>query len=95
MVIVAGWLRLDEAHVERYLDECLPVIEAARSAPGCLDFHLSRDPLDTSRINVFERWGDSESVERFRGSGPSDDQQTMIISAQVEQYEVASTTSLT
>lgn len=95
MIIVSGWLRLDEAQRQQYLDGCRPVIEAARRAAGCLDFHLSADPLENDRINVFERWDDAQSVERFRGAGPSDDQEAVIVEAHVDQHDVARTTSLT
>ncbi len=71
------------------------MIEAARAAPGCHDFYLAEDPLDPGRINVFEAWEDSESVERFRGSGPTEDQKGTILDARVEQHEIASTTLLT
>ncbi len=95
MIIVAGWLRVPSEQRQSYLDDCRTVIVAARAAPGCLDFHLSADPLDDERINVFEQWQSSDDVERFRGSGPSDEQADVITSAHVEQHEIASTTSLT
>lgn len=95
MIIVAGWLRVDEQQRSVYLDACRPVIEAARRAPGCLDFYVTADPLEDDRINVFERWKDVDAVERFRGSGPSDEQQALIIGAQVHQHDIASTVSLT
>ena len=95
MIIVSGWLRLDVGMRRQYLEGCLPVVEAARQAPGCLDFHLSADPIEDDRINVFERWEDVESVERFRGDGPADHQQAAILDARVDQHEIASTTSLT
>lgn len=95
MIIVSGWLRLEPANREQYLDECRPVIEAARRAPGCLDFHLSADPLEDDRINVFEKWDNPESVERFRCEGPSDSQQAVIVEAQVDQHEIVYITSLT
>ena len=95
MIIVSGWLRVSAGQRQQYLDTCRPVIEAARSAPGCLDFHLSADPLADDRVNVFESWEDVESVERFRGSGPSDDQQGAIVGAQVHQHHVASSMLLT
>ena len=40
-------------------------------------------------------WQDVESVERFRGSGPSDDQQTAIVDARIHQHHVDSSTPLT
>ncbi|MBM3658999.1 MAG: antibiotic biosynthesis monooxygenase [Actinobacteria bacterium] len=94
MIIVSGWLRVKEGQRQRYLAASRPVIEAARSAPGCVDFHLSADPLEDDRVNVFESWEDVESVERFRGSGPSDDQQGDIVGAQVHQHHVASSIPL-
>ncbi len=95
MIIVSGWLRLEPANRHRYIEDCRSIIEAARQAPGCLDFHLSADPLEDGRINIFEKWDNAESVEQFRSEGPSDDQQAVIIEAQVDQHEIASTASLT
>lgn len=96
MIIVSGWLRLNGGQGrQQYLDGCRTVIEAARRAPGCLGFYLSADPLEDDRINVFEQWEDVESVEQFRGSGPNDDQQALVVEAQIHQHDVAATTSLT
>ena len=95
MVIVTGWLRVAAGDRARYLDTCRPVVELARSTPGCLDFSLSADLLDDERINILEMWDSVAAVEAFRGDGTSDDQQEMIIDAHVEQHEVASTVGLT
>jgi quinol monooxygenase YgiN len=95
MIIVSGWLRVASESRAAYLVDCRSVVEAARSAPGCVDFSLSPDLLDNERINVFEQWESVEAVEQFRGAGPSEDQQTAIIGAQVSQHEIASSTSLT
>ena len=56
MIIVSGALYLDESERDAYLDGCREVIEAARAAEGCIDFHLSADPIESDRINVYERW---------------------------------------
>lgn len=95
MIIVAGWLRVRPEDRESYLAESHEVIVAAREAPGVIDFHLSPDPIEPDRINVFEQWESVEAVESFRGSGPSDEQGEMMLGAHVEQHEIASTTSLT
>ena len=95
MIIVAGWIRVHSDERQAYVDGCLPVIEAARSAPGCIDFHITADPLDAERVNIFEQWETAADVERFRGSGVSDEQAAAIIAAKVEQHEIASTISLT
>lgn len=95
MVIVSGWLRVAPDDRSAYLDACRAVIDAARAAPGCIDFHLTADPIEVDRINIFEQWESAEAVERFRGSGPGDDQQSMIVDAHVEQHEIADTVPLT
>jgi quinol monooxygenase YgiN len=93
-VIVAGSLSVDEHARAAYLDSCREVVRAARAAPGCLDFHLSADPLDPARINVFEHWDSLEAVEAFRGDGPPADQTAAIRHAAVVQHRVASSTPL-
>ncbi len=95
VIVVAGWLRVAAEDREAYLDGCHAVVEAARAAPGCIDFSLGPDLLDAERINVFEQWESEVAVERFRGSGTSDDQAAMIIGAHVVQHTVTGTTQLT
>jgi quinol monooxygenase YgiN len=95
MIIVAGWLQVAEEQRDAYLESCRAVVEAARAAPGCVDYSLSPDLLDRGRINVFEQWESTDAVERFRGSGPSDDQQATIVAAHVVQHEVATSIDLT
>jgi len=94
MVIVSGWLRVRTEERATYLDGCRAVVIAARAAPGVIDFHLSADPIEDDRINVFEQWESVEAVEAFRGAGPSGDQAAAIIGAHVEQHQIASTISL-
>src|SRR4051812_32385151 len=94
MIIVSGHLRVDAAERTAYLAGCDDVVRQARQAPGCLDFHLSPDPLEPDRINVFEQWDSREVVEAFRGSGPSHEQQTAIRDAAVFEHVVTSTRRL-
>ena len=72
----------------RYLATCTDVVEQARRAAGCLDFAISADLVDASRINVFERWESRAAVKAFRGSGPSDEQRDAMLSASVSEYDV-------
>lgn len=95
MVIVAGHITVKPAEREEYLAGCVPVVEAARAADGCLDFAISADLLDASRINIFERWESQDAVETFRGNGPSDEQGAAMLSASVSEYDVAAERSLT
>lgn len=95
MVIVAGHLIVGAEVRDEYLQGCVEVVEQARRAPGCLDFAIAADLLDPSRVNVFERWDSPEAVATFRGSGPSAEQSTAIVSAAVSEYDVSAERSLT
>ncbi|MDT5049572.1 MAG: hypothetical protein QOD88_3848 [Mycobacterium sp.] len=95
MVIVAGHLVLDPRQRETYLEGCRDVVDQARRAPGCLDFAVTADLLDSSRVDIFERWESQAAVDAFRGSGPSDEQTSTVISATVVEYDVTGERRLT
>lgn len=90
MLIIAGHLEVDPAERDAYVAECVEVVEAARAAPGCLEFSITADSVDPARIRVYERWEAEEPLLDFRGSGPSGEQQTAIVGADVKRYEIAS-----
>ena len=95
MVIVAGHLVLDPRQRETYLAGCRDVVDEARRAPGCLDFAVTADLVDPSRVDIFERWESQAAVDAFRGSGPSDEQTSAVISATVVEYDVTGERRLT
>ena len=88
MVIVAGYLVVEPSQRDSYLQGCVAVVEQARLAHGCLDFAISADLLDPSRIDIYERWESQAALGAFRGDGPSEDQQDSIVSASVCEYDV-------
>jgi quinol monooxygenase YgiN len=89
MVIVAGHITVEPQQREAYLADCVRIVEEARRAAGCLDFTISADLIDASRINIFERWASQAAVETFRGDGPSDEQGAAMRAASVAEYDIA------
>ena len=90
MLIIAGHLIVDPTERDRYVADCVTVVEAARVAPGCLDFSITADTVDPGRVLVYERWEDEAPMLAFRGAGPSGDQQAAIRDADVRRYVIAS-----
>jgi quinol monooxygenase YgiN len=88
LIIVAGALFASAASRSDYLVGCGDVVDQARHAEGCLDFALSADLLDERRINVYERWATEADMYRFRGSGPSDEQNNEIQDADVQEFRI-------
>ena len=89
MVIVAGHITVEPQERESYVTGCVSVVEQARGAAGCLDFAITADLVDPGRVNIFERWESQAAVSAFRGSGPSDEQGAVMLSASVAEYDVA------
>lgn len=90
MLIIAGHLVVAPADRDAYVAECAPAVEAARTAPGCLDYSITADTVDPARVVIYERWESERELLAFRGSGPSDDQQTAILDADVRRYGISS-----
>ncbi|MCD2111087.1 antibiotic biosynthesis monooxygenase [Rhodococcus rhodochrous] len=88
MIIVAGHLTVDADRREFYLATCRSVVEAARRAPGCLDFAVTADLIEPDRVCIYERWESRAQLDDFRGSGPGDDQAREIRSMEVSEYLV-------
>lgn len=93
MLIIAGHLIVDPEDRDAYLAECVPVVQAARKATGCLDFAITADALDASRIDVYERWDGDESLATFRGDGPPGAMADRILSADVRKYRISAVES--
>jgi quinol monooxygenase YgiN len=93
-IIVSGTLHVDPARRGAYLEARVPILAHARAAPGCLDFCLSADLLDTGRVNVYERWRSREDLLGYRaGDGPELDESIPVIAADVELHHVSASES--
>jgi quinol monooxygenase YgiN len=90
MLIIAGSLTVDPADRAAFLAANGDVVGQARKAPGCLDFVQAADPIDPSRINIFEQWDDEEHLIAFRGAGQPESDSPPILSARVKRYVISS-----
>jgi quinol monooxygenase YgiN len=89
MLIVAGEVHVDAADRDRYVEACHAVVRAARAAPGCLDFALTADPVDPTRVNVYERWETEAELLDFRGEGTPPADAPDIKDADVKRYTIS------
>jgi quinol monooxygenase YgiN len=93
VIIVAGWLRVAAEDRDRYLSLVADVTAQARRAPGCSDFVQAADPLDPTRITIYERWESDEDLERYRTSADPDVPRPAlpgVLAAEVRKYRIAS-----
>jgi quinol monooxygenase YgiN len=60
MVIAAGHITVEPQQRESHLAGCVSVVEQAGRAAECLDCAITAAPLDSGRVNTFERWESQE-----------------------------------
>lgn len=90
-IIVSGTIRVAPGERAAFLAARVPIIAHARAAPGCEDFSLSADTLDTGRVNVHERWRSQDDLLAYRaGDGPELIDTTAVLAADVELHHISS-----
>ncbi len=63
MLIVAGSFEFDAADRDEFLTARTPAMIATRSEGGCLEYVMSADPVDPTRVILFERWADQAAFD--------------------------------
>jgi quinol monooxygenase YgiN len=79
MLIVAGAFEVDPAERDAFLAGRLDAMRTTRTEPGCLEYVMSADPVDATRVMLFERWQDQAAFDGHmeavktapRSSGPA------------------------
>ncbi len=64
MIVIAGTMSIDPADRASMLEAMGPrVASTCADEPGCLAYAFSADPLDDSKVLIFERWADAAALE--------------------------------
>lgn len=87
-IIVVGKLIIKSGKRDKFIAGSLEAVTLARGNHACEDFSVSPDPLDPSRVNIFEKWKSQEDLAAFRNSGPEDDLFSLVELFYVQEYEV-------
>ncbi len=62
MLIVAGFITIEDEGREAFFQAVVPVVAATRAEAGCQEYTFSPDPDDPNRIMLFEIWDDQASL---------------------------------
>ena len=63
MLIVAGTFEVDPADQATFVAARVDAMRETRSEAGCLEYVMSADPVDPSRVMLFERWADQAAFD--------------------------------
>jgi len=89
VIIVSGRIHVRPGRREAFLGASRDAIVAARRAPGCADFIVAADPIETDRVTVYEEWELDAALEAFRGAGPDSALMSDIVRASVSRHRVS------
>lgn len=94
MLIVAGTFDVAPEDREAFLRSREEAMRTSRAEPGCLDYAFSADPLDASRVILFERWESEEALaahaaamQAARAAAPPP--AFTLLSSTITKYEIA------
>ena len=90
MIIVSGWLRLQAGTRDAFVQSSMEAMALARQRAGCRAFVVAADPLESDLVNVYECWETEAELLAFRQDGPDSNMLAMIVDANVERHQIAS-----
>src|SRR3954447_25023782 len=64
MLILAGSFELDPADRDAFIEGRTEAMGETRNEPGNLEYVMSAGPVDPTRVMLFERWADQESLDQ-------------------------------
>ena len=56
MLIVAGTFEVEPADQAEFVSARVDAMRETRTETGCLEYVMSADPVDATRVMLFERW---------------------------------------
>lgn len=87
-VIVAGWCTVDPTRRDEVVENFKDLVLRARSAPGCLDVAITADPVDSSRINIFEFWQSEKDLNSWRAVSNLPQEITPMLRMEVQKHVI-------
>ena len=62
-MIVGGTFELDPELRDAFIASRAEMMRNSRSEPGCIEYTFCADPLDPSRVVLFEKWDDQAALD--------------------------------
>jgi quinol monooxygenase YgiN len=93
MVIVGGTFVLDPSQRDAFLASRRDMMTTSRGEPGCLEYTFAADPIDPSRVVLFERWENQEALDAHlvavRANPQPSDSEVVPITSSITIYDVS------
>ncbi len=87
MIIIAGYVQVDEADRTTWVEAHRDLVTRARAFDGCLDLAISADAVDSQRINMIEVWRDRDALDSWRAQASAPDTGIEFRGGSIQRYD--------
>jgi quinol monooxygenase YgiN len=93
MVIVGGTFEVEPSQRGQFIASRDEMMRTSRGEPGCLEYVFCADPIEPSRVVLFERWESQEALDdhlaALRAGPKSADDDIAPITSSIVIYDVS------
>jgi quinol monooxygenase YgiN len=93
MVIVGGTFEFDPNQREAFLDSRYEMMRTSRAEPGCLEYTFAADPIDATRVVLYERWASQEDLDvhlaALRAKPQTSDDAVIPVASSIVIYDIS------
>jgi quinol monooxygenase YgiN len=93
MVIVGGTFELEPSQRDAFLASRHNMMTTSRGEAGCLEYTFAADPIDPSRVILFERWENQAALDAHltavRANAQPSDTEVVPITSSITFYDVS------
>jgi len=91
MVVVGGTFQFDPGKREQFLASRVDMMRNSRAEAGCLEYTFAADPIDPSRVVLYEAWESQEALDAHLAAlrGRSTDGDVKPIASTITIYDVS------
>jgi len=89
VLIIGGVWKVEPEEREAFLAGRHEMMRSARQEPGCLEHVFSADPIDPTRVVLYEQWASQEALDAHLAAMTPTDTEGMTPPASIIIYDVA------
>jgi quinol monooxygenase YgiN len=89
MIIISGKYYVAADERDRYVAKFAEMVQRARAFPGCIDLVVAADPLESERINMYERFESEERLAAWRAVANAPKTGIKLLRADVQKHKIS------
>ena len=68
MILIAGSMNVKPESIDAFMATAVELMRATHQEAGCIAYSFSRDPLDDTKVHIFEKWESEDALAAHMGT---------------------------